>query len=117
MSKEIFLAILQQEYEKWIFELEQMQKDYESMTKEQFAKNIAHSVEKRQRLLKLLSMNLYDIEENSRMELLTEFKQSYGKAIKTIKKIIIQVQDLLKMLPLTIKFEDYNNTEKIEEVK
>lgn len=87
-KEEIFLAILQQEYEKWIFELEQMQKDYESMTKEQFAKNIAHSIEKRQRLLKLLSMNLYDIEENSRIELLTEFKQSYGKAIKTIKKCL-----------------------------
>lgn len=87
-KEEIFLAILQQEYEKWIFELEQMQKDYESMTKEQFAENMAHSIEKRQRLLKLLSMNLYDIEENSRMELLIEFKQSYGKAIKTIKKCL-----------------------------
>lgn len=87
-KEEIFLAILQQEYEKWIFELEQMQKDYEKMTKEQFAENMAHSIEKRQRLLKLLSMNLYDIEENSRMELLIEFKQSYGKAIKTIKKCL-----------------------------
>ena len=87
-KEEIFLAILQQEYEKWILELEQMQKKYESMTKEQFAENIAHSIEKRQRLLKLLSMNLYDIEENSRMELLIEFKQSYGKAIKTIKKCL-----------------------------
>ena len=87
-KEEIFLAILQQEYEKWIFELEQMQKKYESMTKEQFAENIAHSIEKRQRLLKLLSMNLYDIEENSRMELLIEFKQAYGKAINTIKKCL-----------------------------
>lgn len=87
-KEEIFLAILQQEYEKWIFELEQMQKDYEKMTKEQFAENMAHSIEKRQRLLKLLSMNLYDIEENSRMELLIEFKQSYGKAINTIKKCL-----------------------------
>lgn len=87
-KEEIFLAILQQEYEKWIFELEQMQKDYEKMTKEQFAENMAHSIEKRQKLLKLLSMNLYDIEENSRMELLIEFKQSYGKAINTIKKCL-----------------------------
>ena len=65
-----------------------MQKKYESMTKEKFAENMAHSIEKRQRLLKLLSMNLYDIEENSRMELLIEFKQSYGKAINTIKKCL-----------------------------
>ena len=87
-KEEIFLAILQQEYEKWIFELEQIQKKHESMTKEKFAENMAHSIEKRQRLLKLLSMNLYDIEENSRMELLIEFKQVYGKAINTIKKCL-----------------------------
>jgi len=87
-KEEIFLAILQQEYEKWIFELEQMQKEYESMTKEKFAENMAHSIEKRHRLLKLLSMNLYDIEENSRMELLIEFKRVYGKAINTIKKCL-----------------------------
>lgn len=87
-KEEIFLEILQQEYEKWIFELEQIQKKYESMTKEKFAENMAHSIEKRQRLLKLLSMNLYDIEENSRMELLIEFKRVYGKAINTIKKCL-----------------------------
>ena len=87
-KEEIFLAILQQEYEKWILELEQMQRSYETMTKKQFAENMAHSIEKRQRLLKLLSMNLYDIEENSRMELLIEFKQVYGKAIRTIKSCL-----------------------------
>ena len=87
-KEEIFLAILQQEYEKWILELEQMQRSYETMTKKQFAENMAHSIEKRQKLLKLLSMNLYDIEENSRMELLIEFKQVYGKAIRTIKSCL-----------------------------
>ena len=29
-------------------------------------------------------MNHYDLEENSRMELLVEFKVSYGNAMKTI---------------------------------
>lgn len=87
-KEEIFLAILQKEYEKWILELEQMQHSYETMTKKQFAENMAHSIEKRQKLLKLLSMNLYDIEENSRMELLIKFKQVYGKAIRTIKSCL-----------------------------
>jgi len=31
-----------------------------------------------------MSMNHYDLEENSRMELLVEFKVSYGNAMKTI---------------------------------
>lgn len=35
-------------------------------------------------LLKIMSMNHYDLEENSRMELLVEFKVSYGNAMKTI---------------------------------
>jgi phenylalanyl-tRNA synthetase alpha subunit len=34
--------------------------------------------------LKIMSMNHYDLEENSRMELLVEFKVSYGNAMKTI---------------------------------
>ena len=31
-----------------------------------------------------MSMNHYDLEENSRMELLVEFKVSYGNAMKTV---------------------------------
>ena len=34
--------------------------------------------------MKIMSMNHYDLEENSRMELLVEFKVSYGNAMKTI---------------------------------
>ncbi len=33
-------------------------------------------------------MNLYDMEENSRMEQLIEFKEIYGESIKTIKKCL-----------------------------
>ena len=34
--------------------------------------------------MKIMSMNHYDLEENSRMELLVEFKVSYGNAMRTI---------------------------------
>ena len=37
-----------------------------------------------QQLLKIMSMNHYDLEENSRMELLVEFKVSYGNALRTV---------------------------------
>ena len=42
---------------------------------------IAESLEKRGLLLKLLAVNLYDMEENSRMERLVCFKTAYGKYI------------------------------------
>ena len=54
------------------------------MDNEQIAAAIAQSLDRRHQLLKIMSMNHYDLEENSRMELLVEFKVSYGNAMKTI---------------------------------
>ena len=39
-------------------------------------------------MLKLLSMNMYDLEENSRMELLIDFKVVFGKSMETVKKCL-----------------------------
>ena len=46
---------------------------------ENFADKLAKTIEKRKNLLKLLSMNMYDMEENSRIEELIKFKKAYGK--------------------------------------
>ena len=73
-KEEIFLALFQREYERWIEELDEMCENNSEMTKEIFADNLAHTIEKRKNLLKLLSMNLYDMEDNSRIERLVEFK-------------------------------------------
>ena len=35
-------------------------------------------------------MNMYDLEENSRLERLTEFKVAYGKAIQSVKLCLNQ---------------------------
>lgn len=85
-KEEIFLALLNKEYERWIEELDTIYEKNSEMTKERFANELAHTIEKRKKLLKLLSMNMYDMEKNSRMEKLIEFKATYGMAIKTIKK-------------------------------
>ena len=45
-------------------------------------------LQKREQLLKLLSMNNYDMEANSRLELLTTFKAAYGKSITNIRSIL-----------------------------
>ena len=87
-KEEIFLALLTKEYERWVDELEKIYDKNSEMSKDDFADKLAHSVEKRKNLLKLLSMNMYDMEENSRMEELIKFKRYYALAIKTVRKCI-----------------------------
>ena len=87
-KEEIFLALLKREYEKLLKDLENIYVKNDKLEKQEFAKQIALSIEKREQLLKLLSMNLYDMEENSRMEQLVEFKKSYGETLRYIKKLL-----------------------------
>lgn len=87
-KEEIFLALLKREYEKWIDDLNEMYEENSELEKEEFADKLANTVAKRKNLLKLLSMNMYDMEENSRMEELIEFKRAYGIAIKTVRKCV-----------------------------
>ncbi len=83
-KEEIFLAIIEREYRLWITDLKQMLKENKTMTKEAFAVNLSKTVAKRELLLKILSMNLYDIETNSRYENMVSFKRAYGDALRTV---------------------------------
>ena len=87
-KEEIFLALLQREYEFWIQDLEKIISDNENLSKENFADLIAKSLENREQLLKLMSMNHFDMEMNSRQENLIEFKKVYGKSLATVKKCL-----------------------------
>ena len=87
-KEEIFLAILQKEYERWVEELEGVTNRNETMTKEQVAGALALSLENRSLLLKLMSMNHYDMEANSRMESLVEFKKAYGASLKAVEALL-----------------------------
>ncbi len=84
-KEEIFLDVFKKEYEKWTDELNLIRENNDSMTKDAFATSLAHTIEHKERLLKLLSMNMYDLEENSRMERLIEFKKAYGDAVHAVK--------------------------------
>ena len=87
-KEEIFLALFEREYDRWNEELEMILEENAYLTKAQVAEKIAHSLEKREQLLKLLSMNNYDMEANSRLELLTTFKAAYGKSMTNIRSIL-----------------------------
>ena len=83
-KEEIFLALLKREYELWIASLKATMERVETMTKDEFASMLAHSLEERAQLLKILSMNHYDMETGSRPEHLAAFKVAYGEAIRTV---------------------------------
>lgn len=87
-KEEIFLAILKREYDLWTEDLNQIIDSKTIMSNEEIAACLAGTLNKRQQLLKLLAMNHYDLEENSRMEALTDFKVSYGKSLHTVMALL-----------------------------
>ena len=89
-KEEIFLALMQREYERWVEELDAMASDYTTMSAEAFSSMLAHSLEKRSMLLKLLSMNHFDMEDNSRPECLLDFKRAYGASIEAVRRCLVK---------------------------
>lgn len=81
-KEEIFLALFQREYDRWNEDLAAILDENEKLTKAELSDKIADSLAGRDQLLKLLSMNNYDMESNSRQEQLTAFKQSYGRSMQ-----------------------------------
>ena len=84
-KEEIFLALMQREYEDWAAALFALTETQETMTADAFASALAHSLEQHKQLLKLLAMNHYDMQANSRPERLTEFKVAYGASLDAVR--------------------------------
>jgi AcrR family transcriptional regulator len=87
-KEEIFLALYEREYDRWNADLEKIGDSDQNYSGQQIADMIARSLEKRAQLLRLLSMNNYDMEENSREELLVSFKRAYGRSLANFRKIL-----------------------------
>lgn len=87
-KEEIFLALLEREHRLWIADIEAVERENEAMSVEGFAGALSSTLEKRKIMLKLMSMNLYDMECNSRLENLVEFKHAYADAIVAIRRCL-----------------------------
>lgn len=85
-KEEIFLALLEREYRAWTKELDALA-EAEFAPKE-FPARFSELLERRRCMLKLLSMNLYDMEAGSRMEELTAFKRTYGKSLQALRRCL-----------------------------
>ncbi len=87
-KEEIFLGLFQREYDRWNEDLTAILDGNENLTRTELAEKIASSLGGRRQLLKLLSMNNFDMEANSRQELLTEFKKSYGRSLQLVSMVV-----------------------------
>lgn len=109
-KEEIFLALYEREYVRWNEELQRILQDNEALTKEQIAEKLASSLADREQLLKLLSMNNYDMEANSRPENLTSFKIAYGESMRNLCRILTRfcpdksVQDIQNVIYIFFPF-------------
>ena len=87
-KEEIFLALLQKEYELWAEAMHTAMEKQSAMSRREVAQVLARTLTDRPRLLRLLSMNLYDMEANSRPERLAEFKVAFGASLDTVEQMI-----------------------------
>ncbi|MBR3145122.1 MAG: TetR family transcriptional regulator [Clostridia bacterium] len=87
-KEEIFLSLFKREYDRWNEALSEILYAEDTFDKSELSKRIALSISDRTQLLKLLSMNNYDMEANSREEILYSFKISYGKSLELMEKIL-----------------------------
>ena len=89
-KEEIFLALFAREYDRWNADLAAILDGHDALSPEELARAVAESLARREQLLKLLSMNNYDMEANSRLEMLTAFKSSYGEAMRLIRALLLK---------------------------
>ena len=87
-KEEIFLALLQREHEAWASDLEDIYQKNDALTAAGFADAVARSLEKRECMLKLMAMNLYDLEGGSRMENLVAFKKAYAETLQAVTRCL-----------------------------
>ncbi len=87
-KEEIFLALLEREHEAWIADMEAIERENEALSAEAFADAFAQALSRRMCMLKLMCMNLYDMEGNSRMENLVSFKRAYARARETVARCL-----------------------------
>jgi AcrR family transcriptional regulator len=109
-KEEILLALLIREYEKWIVDLKKILPEAGTLAKEELARRIAHTFQKRDLLLKIENMNLYDLENGSRTEHLARFKTVFFQAHDTMRNILkayapaVSEEQCAKIIPAFFAF-------------
>ena len=87
-KEEIYLAMVEREFERWNADLEDILNNDRTYTKEQLAEVIACSLEKREQMLKMLCNNNHELEANSNEELMNSFRKGCRKTVRLFEAIV-----------------------------
>ena len=87
-KEEILLGLLTREYDEWCENLEKLIVSAKNMDRTELSEQIAHTLENKDTLLRILNMNLFEIEQNSRVECLAEFKKLFQRSVKAMSEIL-----------------------------
>lgn len=90
-KEEIFLALVEREYLKWNKDLLKISENDMTTSTNEFVKMIVSSLSNRKILLKLISMNMYEMEENSSYESVKNYKTAYIESVNLFKKCLIKL--------------------------
>ena len=105
-KEEILLGLLSREYECWCKELEEVIPQADRCDSITLAEKIAHTLEEKEILLRILNMNLFEIELNSRVERLADFKKLYLRAVTAFSGILRSYSPSIS----NTECEDFNNS-------
>ncbi len=83
-KESIFIEIFREEYVFWCDDMDNILSKHKTLSVGEFAHKLAQTLENRPMLLKLLSMNVYDLEENCSLEDLINFKKVYKRTLETM---------------------------------
>lgn len=90
-KEEIFLALVEREYLIWNKDLLKIYNNDNKTTVDKFIEMIVSSLSKRKILLKLISMNMYEMEENSSYESVKSYKIAYTELVNLFKRCLIKL--------------------------
>lgn len=90
-KEEIFLALVEREYLKWNKDLLKISESENKVSINEFIDMIVSSLSKRKILLKLISMNMYEMEENSSYVSVKNYKIAYTESVNLFKKCLIKL--------------------------
>lgn len=83
-KEEILLGLLAREYRGWCGSLEAIIPLSPALDRAGLAEALADTLAERETLLRILCMNLFEIEQNSRLERLADFKKLYFRSVTAL---------------------------------
>lgn len=83
-KEEIFLALLTRECERWADKLEALPQEAGPWDRVRFTDSLASTLDDQEVMLRIQTMNLYEIEEKSRLDFLRDYKRAFRRSMEAM---------------------------------